>query len=142
MKQLSVAAYFSLIFSFTTGQGGPSAQQHQQQQDYPVLFAQLIARTAKDIDVLIDSLPSEDSSPELQVAALRRLEVENQEAAQQLQDTVAKGEALLDKIQNILSEIANSQLKAQRMQHLRAVNNNKTMTNNVKNSSDGDAALR
>ena len=69
-------------------------------------------------------------------------EVENQEAAQQLQDTVAKGEALLDKIQNILSEIANSQLKAQRMQHLRAVNNNKTMTNNVKNSSDGDAALR
>jgi len=32
------------------------------------LFAQLIARTAKDIDVLIDSLPSEDSSPELQVS--------------------------------------------------------------------------
>ena len=31
------------------------------------LFAQLIARTAKDIDVLIDSLPNEDSSPELQV---------------------------------------------------------------------------
>ena len=35
--------------------------------DHAVLFAQLIARTAKDIDVLIDSLPSEDSSPELQV---------------------------------------------------------------------------
>ena len=31
------------------------------------LFAQLVARTAKDIDVLIDSLPNEDSSPELQV---------------------------------------------------------------------------
>jgi len=35
--------------------------------DEAALFAQLIARTAKDIDVLIDSLPSEDSSPELQV---------------------------------------------------------------------------
>jgi len=34
--------------------------------DEAALFAQLIARTAKDIDVLIDSLPSEDSSPELQ----------------------------------------------------------------------------
>jgi len=35
--------------------------------DEAALFAQLIARTAKDIDILIDSLPSEDSSPELQV---------------------------------------------------------------------------
>lgn len=36
-------------------------------EDYPQLFAQLIARTAKDIDILIDSLPSEESTPELQV---------------------------------------------------------------------------
>jgi len=36
--------------------------------DEAALFAQLIARTAKDIDILIDSLPSEDSSPELQVS--------------------------------------------------------------------------
>jgi len=111
--------------TLNASQGGPGSSSasggNQQPQDYPVLFAQLIARTAKDIDVLIDSLPSEDSSPELQVAALRRLEIENQEAAQRLQDTVAKGEALLDKIQTILSEIANSQLKAMRTQHLRAV---------------------
>ena len=38
--------------------------------DHAQLFAQLIARTAKDIDVLIDSLPSEESSPELQVQNL------------------------------------------------------------------------
>lgn len=31
------------------------------------VFATLIARNAKDIDVLIESLPSEDSSAELQV---------------------------------------------------------------------------
>ena len=32
-----------------------------------LLFAQLIARTAKDIDLLVESLPNEDSSSELQV---------------------------------------------------------------------------
>ena len=35
--------------------------------DFAPIFAQLIARTAKDIDVLIESLPSEDASTELQV---------------------------------------------------------------------------
>jgi hypothetical protein len=35
--------------------------------DYAHLFATLIARCAKDIDVLIESLPSEDSSTDLQV---------------------------------------------------------------------------
>jgi hypothetical protein len=35
--------------------------------DFAHLFATLIARTAKDIDVLIDSLPSEESTAELQV---------------------------------------------------------------------------
>ena len=55
------------------------------------------------------------------MAALRRLEMENQEAAKRLTETVSKGEALLEKIQTILSEIANSQLKAMRLQHLRAV---------------------
>lgn len=35
--------------------------------DYSLLFATLIARTAKDIDHLIESLPSEESSTELQV---------------------------------------------------------------------------
>lgn len=36
--------------------------------DYAHLFATLIARCAKDIDVLIESLPNEDSSTELQVS--------------------------------------------------------------------------
>ena len=35
--------------------------------DNAKLFAQLIARTAKDIDELVNSLPSDESSPELQV---------------------------------------------------------------------------
>jgi mediator of RNA polymerase II transcription subunit 21 len=53
--------------------------------DHTHLFAQLIARTAKDIEVLIDSLPSEESSCELQSASLIKLEEENREAAQKLE---------------------------------------------------------
>ena len=34
------------------------------------VFATVIARNAKDIDALIESLPSEDSSAELQVSSL------------------------------------------------------------------------
>ncbi|GFR93667.1 mediator of RNA polymerase II transcription subunit 21 [Elysia marginata] len=81
--------------------------------DYAVLFAKMITRTAKDIDVLIDNLPSEDSSTELQVASLQKLEVENQEAAEKLEEIIAKGEHLLKTIQKSLEEIAASQLHSQ-----------------------------
>lgn len=43
-------------------------------------------RCAKDIDTLIESLPNEDSSQELQTQSLRRLEIENQEAAKHLEE--------------------------------------------------------
>lgn len=79
-------------------------------EDYPQLFAQYIVRTAKDIDVLIDSLPSEDSTPELQAASLRRLEMDNQEAATKLEDAVKRCEDLLKRVQSILKNSAQEQL--------------------------------
>ncbi|XP_072033971.1 mediator of RNA polymerase II transcription subunit 21-like isoform X2 [Amphiura filiformis] len=82
-------------------------------EDFTSLFAQLIARTAKDIDVLIDSLPSEESTEELQNASLQRLEEDNQEAAQRLAEVVERGEDLLTRIQEALADIAESQLKKQ-----------------------------
>lgn len=66
--------------------GSQTPQQQQNQEDYAVLFAALISRCAKDIDTLIESLPSEESSTELQVQSLRRLEAENKEAAEQLEE--------------------------------------------------------
>ena len=54
--------------------------------DHTPLFAQLIARTAKDIEVLIDSLPSEESSAELQSASLNKLEEDNKESAAKLEE--------------------------------------------------------
>lgn len=90
------------------------SQENQKKQppaeNYPQIFAQYIVRTAKDIDVLIDSLPSEDSTPELQAASLRRLELDNQEAAAKLEDAVKKCEELLAKVRKIQKEIAHDQL--------------------------------
>lgn len=59
------------------------------QEDYAQLFAQLISRCAKDIDTLIESLPNEDSSQESQIQSLKRLEQENQQAAQRLEEVLA-----------------------------------------------------
>uniref|UniRef100_T1DFM0 Mediator of RNA polymerase II transcription subunit 21 n=1 Tax=Psorophora albipes TaxID=869069 RepID=T1DFM0_9DIPT len=80
---------------------------------YAQLFSTLISRCAKDIDTLIESLPSEESSIELQVQSLKRLEIENQESAEKLEEVVRKGELLLEKIQAALSDIAQSQLDMQ-----------------------------
>ncbi|MBN3281350.1 FGOP2 protein, partial [Polyodon spathula] len=79
--------------------------------EYAQLFAALIARTAKDVDVLIDSLPSEESTAALQAASLRQLEEENHEAASRLEEVVYRGDMLLEKIQSALADIAQSQLR-------------------------------
>ncbi|NXD77888.1 MED21 polymerase, partial [Halcyon senegalensis] len=84
---------------------------------YAQLFAALIARTAKDIDVLIDSLPSEESTAALQAASLYRLEEENHEAAARLEEVVYRGDMLLEKIQSALADIAQSQLKTRSGAH-------------------------
>ncbi|CAG9772172.1 unnamed protein product [Ceutorhynchus assimilis] len=94
---------------------GSQTPQQQTQEDYVQLFTTLIARCAKDIDTLIESLPSEENSAELQLASLRQLEQENQEAADRLDNVVKSGQELLEKIQSALSDIAQAQLD---MQHL------------------------
>lgn len=92
--------------------------------DYAALFANLIARCAKDIDTLIESLPSEESSQELQVASLSRLEQENQQAGEQLEEIVRQGEALLQRIQAALQDIAQSQLDMQNPTSTTVINMN------------------
>ncbi|XP_072001152.1 mediator of RNA polymerase II transcription subunit 21 [Engystomops pustulosus] len=87
-------------------------------EEYAQLFAALIARTAKDIDVLIDSLPSEESTAALQAASLYQLEEENHAAAARLGEVVSRGDLLLEKIQTALADIAQSQLKTRSIIHM------------------------
>ena len=71
---------------------------------------------AKDIEVLIESLPNEESSTELQSASLQKLEEENLEAANKLEEVVKQGEATLKEIQAALHDIAQAQLDMQRLE--------------------------
>jgi len=82
-----------------------------------LMFAAMIARCAKDIDFLIESLPSEESSTELQLASLRRLEQENNEAALKLKEVIGRGEQLLERVQQALSDISQAQIEMQRLEN-------------------------
>lgn len=50
----------------------------------------------------------------LQVAGLRRLEQENQTAAERLREEVRNGEILHEQVQQVLSDIAQHQLNAEK----------------------------
>jgi len=89
-------------------------QQVDSAEDHTILFSQLIARTAKDIEVLVDSLPNEDSTPALQSASIELLESQSEIAEAKLQESVRDGEHLLGILQSALSDIANTQLEIER----------------------------
>ncbi|XP_023335533.1 mediator of RNA polymerase II transcription subunit 21 [Eurytemora carolleeae] len=83
--------------------------------DHTKLFSQLIARTAKDIEVLIESLPSEDSTSSLQAASIALLEGESELVEQELNRSVLEGEELLKVLQYALRDIANTQMEIDRL---------------------------
>lgn len=103
MQQCSTPSKFS---GFDRSGSQTPQQNVPPQEDYPQLFSTLITRCAKDIDQLIDSLPSDDSSQELQIQSLQMLEEENRVQSEKLLEVVKKGEDLLAKIQSALADIA------------------------------------
>eukprot|EP00118_Oscarella_pearsei_P008463 m.43712 g.43712 ORF g.43712 m.43712 type:complete len:123 (+) comp33466_c0_seq1:16-384(+) len=78
--------------------------------EHAALFASLIARKAKDIDTLIESLPSDECTSEIQAESLRTLEEQNREAGRKLEEAIRHGEDLLLRIRQALKEIADTQL--------------------------------
>jgi len=55
------------------------------------VFTSLIVRTSQDIEILVNSLPSQDITQENQLEALRKLETENKQASLKLQQAVEEG---------------------------------------------------
>ncbi|GFQ86066.1 mediator of RNA polymerase II transcription subunit 21 [Trichonephila clavata] len=86
----------------------------QHKEDYCQTFANLIASTAKEIDVLIDFLPNEDISQDSQ-EEFKRFDKENKDAALKLEKVVLAGEVLLEQIRKALRDIAQSQIEIQKL---------------------------
>uniref|UniRef100_A0AAF5Q801 Mediator of RNA polymerase II transcription subunit 21 n=1 Tax=Wuchereria bancrofti TaxID=6293 RepID=A0AAF5Q801_WUCBA len=72
------------------------------------LFAATVAHTAKDIEILIDSLPvDEPAASNLEIdSSLLSMDEHRHRAARELEQAVIDGEKLIKKIQKALSEIA------------------------------------
>lgn len=84
--------------------------------DNSKLFSKLITKTAKDIEVIIDSLPSKEVETDLQEVHIRRLEMENAEQARQLEEMIANAEEMLDVIKHALDDIAQNQMMMKKLE--------------------------
>ncbi|KRY28739.1 Pyrroline-5-carboxylate reductase, partial [Trichinella spiralis] len=98
LQQTASASNFENNDQFSTGA-----------EDNAELFAKLVASTSSDIDMLVDLLPNEEPSPDLQNEQFTELNNLNTEAAQSLRLSVERGQVLLERIKNILSFIDNTQ---------------------------------
>ncbi|VDL77111.1 unnamed protein product [Nippostrongylus brasiliensis] len=74
------------------------------------LFAAHIARTAKDVEVLIDSFPIDDAGNGDTVEQLLQVDAERSKVARELECIVAEGEDLVQRIQQRLSDVASVQI--------------------------------
>ncbi|KRX93344.1 Pyrroline-5-carboxylate reductase [Trichinella pseudospiralis] len=70
-------------------------------EDNAELFAKLVASTSSDIDMLVDLLPNEEPSQDLQKEQFSELNHLNSEAAESLRLSVERGQVLLERIKNI-----------------------------------------
>lgn len=74
---------------------GGQPQPTSEQIDNGQLFSRLIAKTAKDIDVIIDSLPNKNLEAKVQESHICSLEEDNKEQACKLEAAIKHGEEML-----------------------------------------------
>ena len=106
-----LAEHFCNSVGVLSTQAEPGAEAEAKRKELAATFSQMITRTAKDIDFLIQALPSGQACTDVQVENLSALEQENQDAAKQLQDLVKGGEELSDDIKKSLSLVAENHLE-------------------------------
>lgn len=109
-----MAEHFCNSVGVLSTQAETGEEAEAKRKEMATMFAQMITRTAKDIDFLIRSLPGEQATAELQVENLAALEAENQQAAKQLQGLVQSGEELAAEVKQSLSSLAELHLDKNR----------------------------
>jgi len=75
------------------------------------IFSKLISRTVKDIDIIVSSLPSKESTTDLQYEKLEKLNSDNQTHAEQLENLIEEGENLLTHIRSMIDNISSELLQ-------------------------------
>ena len=74
------------------------------------LFSNLIARTTKNIDIIISSLPSCKSTDTLQNSKLEKLNSSNKKQTERLEELVEEGEKLLAQIRGMIDNLSSELL--------------------------------
>lgn len=70
------------------------------------LFSTLITRTAKDIDMIIASLPSRESTSNSQLDKLKSLNDSNKKQGDKLEELILEGEKLLSSIRIMIDNLS------------------------------------
>ncbi|XP_065181767.1 mediator of RNA polymerase II transcription subunit 21-like [Sycon ciliatum] len=97
----------------TQAEVGPEAEA--KRKEVAEMFSKLISQTARDVDFLIQALPSAQSTVEIQSETLESLETQNTAAAQQLRDLVQAGEVLGDEVKTALTDLVDHQFELSKL---------------------------
>ncbi|XP_055327521.1 mediator of RNA polymerase II transcription subunit 21-like [Paramacrobiotus metropolitanus] len=82
--------------------------------DLPFLFASLITKSIKEMDLLINLLPSEPGAKENMDDVIKRLDRENRESVTILQQSIGLSELFLAQIQKAINDIAECEMEIDR----------------------------
>ncbi|KNC86696.1 hypothetical protein SARC_01163 [Sphaeroforma arctica JP610] len=78
-----------------------------------VVFAREIVNTMREIDTIVDTLPSLEDNYDQQMRDLERLEEVNEQSGKNLSEAIDRGELYLSLIRAALDDIGDMALKAE-----------------------------
>ncbi|GMT32012.1 hypothetical protein PFISCL1PPCAC_23309 [Pristionchus fissidentatus] len=109
------AGHFCNAVGVLQGSAAPcgfDTNKEMQDEPYCDLYASLIARTAKDIELFIDSIPVEENMADLNKEELANVNEKRKELCADLEEAVDDGEELVSRLRDKLDQIARVQINS------------------------------